>query len=95
MRVVDVDLFRSFLSANGTLPPFTLDNARFLPPQIKGVIGAFLSVNRRLPSGRRRLVPRGVDLIIVGHIVALESEEREAAWEDETTEPAVKKARRE
>ena len=79
--MVDVELFRSFLAANGTLPPFSLDNARLLPPDVKGVIGAFLSVNTRGPNGRRRIVPRGVDMIIFSHVVALAREEREGAWE--------------
>ena len=83
-RVVDFPAFRSFLSLHGTLPPLSERGAfHALPPRLQDTILGFFLVNgRRRGDGRRRLVPRGVDLLVVGALVDLEREEREERWRE-------------
>ena len=84
-EVKDFSLFRSFLSLHGTLPPLCERGAfHALPPCLQETIVGFLLVNgRRRGDGMRRLVPRGVDWIIVRALVDLEREERERMWAED------------
>ena len=82
--VKDFSAFHSFLSLHGTLPALSERGAfHALPPRLQETILGFLLVNgRRRGDGRRRLVPRGVDGIIVRALVDLENEETEERWRE-------------
>ena len=83
-EVKDFSTFRSFLSLHGTLPRLDEKGSfHALPEDLRGVILTFLLVNgRRRGDGRRRLVPRGVDGIVVRALVDLERGEREEGWRE-------------
>ena len=81
--VTDFSAFHAFLSLHGTLPRLSRDTFHVLPSELQDTILAFLMVNgRRRGDGRRRLIPRGVDVMVVEALVELEKEEREARWRE-------------